>query len=161
MNARLATRDDLPEILAIYEAARAYMAENGNPHQWEGGYPSEEILLEDLSLNRLFVCEDCGETVGVFCYFFGDDPDYGMIYDGKWLNDRPYGVLHRIAVTSHRRGVASFCFDFCFAQCKNLKLDTHRDNIPMQRSLAKNGFRYCGIIRIPTGEEFMAFQKSE
>ncbi len=161
MQIRHANVGDLDAILPIYDHARRYMRQNGNPTQWSGGYPDETTLREDIEKDRLFVCTDRGEIVGVFCYFFGDDPTYRRIYEGSWKNDLPYGVLHRIAVSSHRRGVASFCYDYCFSQCKNLKIDTHRDNIPMQKSLAKNGFSYCGIIYLASGDERLAYQKTE
>lgn len=161
MNVRIATLYDLPEILNIYGDARDYMAANGNPNQWKKGYPSETVIREDLSMNRLFVCEDGDKIVGVFCYFLGNDPTYETIYEGAWLNDRPYGVMHRVAVASHQRGVASFCMDHSFSLCKNLKIDTHRENIPMQKTLAKNGFVYCGIIHLASGDERLAYQKTE
>ncbi len=94
----------------------------------------------------------------MFFYKFGDDPTYKTVYEGKWLNAEPYGVIHRIAVKSHRRGVASFCFSWCVSKGKNIKIDTHRDNIPMQKSLAKNGFSYCGIIHLENGDERLAYQ---
>ena len=161
MQIRHATTEDMGAILPIYDHARSYMRQNGNPTQWSGSYPDEATLLDDIQKHRLFVCTDDGEILGVFCYFFGDDPTYLRIYEGSWRNDQPYGVLHRIAVSSHRRGVASFCYDYCFSQCKNLKIDTHRDNIPMQKSLVKNGFSYCGIIYLATGDERLAYQKTE
>lgn len=161
MKIRLAQPQDLPRLLEIYEDARRYMRANGNPHQWTGGYPDQAVLLEDIDLRRLYACEEDGEILGVFCYFEGEDPTYRVIYDGAWLNPRPYGVLHRIAVAAHRRGVASFCFDFCYSRCHNLKIDTHRDNLPMQRSLEKNGFCRCGIIHLASGDERIAYQKAE
>ena len=99
-----------------------------------------------------------GEILGVFCFFLHNDPTYGVIYEGTWLNDEPYGVIHRIAVASHRRGIASFCYDFALSQRPNLRIDTHRDNILMQRSLEKNGFTRCGIIRLENGDPRIAFQ---
>ena len=161
MNIRNACFEDLETILAIYDHARKFMRENGNPTQWSGGYPGEEILREDIAKERLYVCEDTEEILGVFCYFYGDDPTYKRIYEGNWLNGLPYGVLHRIAVVSHRKGVASFCYNYCFSRCKNLKIDTHRDNIPMQKSLAKNGFIRCGIIYLESGDERIAYQKTK
>lgn len=161
MQIRHATAEDLAFILPIYDHARTYMRENGNPTQWGDSYPDEDTLREDIACNRLFVCVEGEEILGVFCYFFGEDPTYKKIYEGGWKNGLPYGVLHRIAVTSHRSGVASFCYDYCFSQCKNLKIDTHRNNIPMQRSLAKNGFSYCGIIYLESGDERLAYQKTE
>ncbi len=161
MNIRTARKEELSAILRIYGEARAYMRANGNPEQWGDGYPSEALVRSDMDAGILYVCEDAGEIVGVFVCFVGEDPTYRVIYDGAWKNDRPYAVIHRIAVAAHRRGVASFCFDYGFSLCRNLKIDTHRDNIPMQRSLAKNGFVRCGIILLENGAERLAYQKFE
>ena len=35
---RRATEADLPEMRRVFDAARAYMAAQGNPNQWEPGY---------------------------------------------------------------------------------------------------------------------------
>ncbi len=160
MEIRRARLEELDEIMSLYSAARSYMRENGNPEQWAGGYPSEELIRADIDAGQSYLCVEDGEILGVFCYFFGEDPTYRQIEDGAWLNSHPYGVLHRIAVSRHQKGVASFCFDYCFSQCGNLKIDTHRDNSPMQRSLAKNGFSRCGIIRLANGDPRIAYQKS-
>ncbi len=157
---RKATYADLPVLMTVYDHARAYMREQGNKHQWDGGYPQVTVIEEDVSLGRLHVCMDGGEIAGVFCFFKGNDPTYAKIYGGTWLNDAPYGVIHRIAVIKHGVGVASFCFDYAFASCGNVKIDTHRDNIPMQNALQKNGFIRCGIIYLQNGDERIAYQKS-
>ena len=157
---RLATPRELPEILQIYHHARQYMADNGNPDQWGNTHPRESLLREDISLSRLYVCTDGDQIIGVFCYFQGIDPTYLHIEPGSWYNDAPYGVIHRIASLAHRSGVASACFDFALGKCPNLRIDTHKDNIPMQRALAKNGFQYCGIIHLENGDERIAFQKT-
>ena len=161
MEIRKAKLDELDALMAIYDGARVYMRENGNAEQWGNGYPSKELIRTDIETGHCHVCVEDGEILGVFCYFEGEDPTYQTVYDGKWLNDKPYGVIHRIAVARHRKGVASFCFAHCFALCKNLKIDTHRDNIPMQRSLAKNGFTLCGTIFLESGAPRMAYQRSE
>ena len=160
MDIRLAQLNDLPPILKIYAHAREYMREQGNPTQWGNGYPQENLLRDDIAKKQLYVCCEADEILGVFCYFFGNDPTYLKIYEGAWQNNLPYGVIHRIAVVSHRRGVASFCYDYCFSLCQNLKIDTHRDNLPMQKSLAKNGFARCGIIYLESGDERIAYQKT-
>ena len=160
MNIRHATSEDLSAVMRIFDHARAYMRANHNPTQWTGGYPSEAIVREDLEAQRLYVCTDGPAILGTFCYFFGDDPTYRQLREGSWLNQMPYGVMHRVAVAVHRRGVASFCYAYCFSLCGNLKVDTHRDNLPMQRSLERNGFVRCGVICLPAGEERIAFQKT-
>lgn len=161
MEIRKAKLDELDALMAIYDGARAYMRENGNAEQWGNGYPSKELIRTDIETGHCHVCVEDGEILGVFCYFEGEDPTYQTVYDGKWLNDKPYGVIHRIAVAQHRKGVASYCFAYCFALCKNLKIDTHRDNIPMQRSLAKNGFVACGTIYLENGDPRIAYQRCE
>ena len=159
---RPAKEADLPRILEIYAEARAYMRANGNATQWNGAYPGEEIVREDMAEGRSYVVDEGGELLGVFCFFCGGDPTYAEI-DGAWLNGDPYGVIHRIAVgaNAHRKGVASRCFAYAMERCGNLKIDTHADNLPMQQALAKNGFRRCGIIRLANGYPRMAFQKCE
>ena len=163
MKIRKANFDDLHQVLEIYESARRFMSEVGNPDQWGKTNPSRERTEEDIRESLLYVVEEKGDILAVFYYNFADDPTYKVIYDGKWLNDEPYGVIHRIAVSDKARGkgVAGLCFDFAFRDCKNLKIDTHKDNIPMQRALAKHGFRQCGIIHLANGNERIAFQKSE
>lgn len=160
MNIREAVLADLPDIEDIYRSARKFMAESGNPTQWGEDYPPTELLCEDIAENRLYVCTEDDEIIGVFCFFIGTDPTYVEICDGQWLNSLPYGVIHRIAVKERKKGVASFCFEHCMSECGNIKIDTHRNNIPMQKTLAKSGFRYCGVIHIENGDERIAFQKS-
>lgn len=160
---RKADYNDLEDIRLIYQSARKFMSDNGNPNQWSNVNPPLERTEEDIRENNLYVVVDDKDILAVFYYRFGDDPTYKNIYDGSWLNDDTYGVIHRIAVTDKARGkgIAGFCFDFAYSKCKNLKIDTHRDNIPMQRALAKHGFKQCGIIHLANGDERISFQKSE
>ncbi len=160
MEIRKSTYDDVYRMLEIFKGAREFMKENGNPNQWGEAYPPKSLLLQDIEEGNSYVCIKDGIIVGTFYYKEGEDPTYKKIYDGQWLNDKPYGVVHRIATARGTRGVGSFCLDWCFNQSGNLKIDTHRDNIPMQRLLAKLGFNRCGIIYIENGEERIAYQKT-
>lgn len=69
-----------------------------------------------------------------------------------------YGVIHRIAVAEHNKGVATYCIQWCLNKFPNIKIDTHKDNIPMQKTILKNGFTYCGIIKKEDGTERLAYQ---
>ena len=160
---RKANYNDLPEILKIYQGARIFMRENGNPHQWGKINPPRERTENDIKENNLYVVESNMGILAVFFYSFGDDPTYNTIYAGKWLNNLPYGVIHRIAVSDKARGqgISGICFEFAYNKCKNLKIDTHKDNKPMQRALEKHGFVKCGIIHLANGDERIAYQKSE
>ena len=163
MNIRLAQIDDLNKILTIYESARKFMHEVGNPNQWGATNPPQARTLEDIATQKLHIVTENEEILGVFFFDIADDLTYAKIYDGQWLNDKPYGVIHRIAVSdaARGRGIAGFCFDYAFSKCKNLKIDTHTDNIPMQKALAKHGFIKCGTIFLANGDTRIAFQKTE
>ena len=157
---RPATAADVSAAAKIYDNARAFMKENGNPDQWSGEYPNGSDVEGGIENGTSYVCEDEGEIVATF--FFkqdADDPTYRRIYEGEWLSDEPYAVIHRIAVKYHGRGIADFCFNECFKQFPNIRIDTHEDNIPMQRCLSKNGFEYCGIIYLANGSKRLAYQK--
>lgn len=144
--------------MEIYGQARTFMAQTGNPDQWGTNYPPEEMIRQDIENGKSYVEIENDSIRAVFYFAVEEDPTYGYI-DGAWLNDRPYGVIHRIAVGENGRDVAAQCFQFAYAQCGNLRIDTHEKNIPMQRCLAKNGFTRCGIIYLEDGDPRIAYQK--
>ena len=146
-------------IMQLYENARAFMREHGNPGQWGTTYPPQNMIETDIRFGNLYVCIEKDTIEAVFFYKDGIDPTYLKIYDGQWKNDAPYGVVHRITSSGKVKGAASFCLDWAFSQCGNLKIDTHENNIVMQNMLKKNGFTYCGRIYIDNGGERLAFQK--
>ncbi len=152
--------EDLDTVLAIYESGRKYMREHGNLDQWKDGYPQKEIIINDINNDISFVVTDNNnEIVCVFALIEGPDITYEKIYDGEWPNNKPYYVIHRIAVSAHRKGIASYVYEECLKKHPVLRIDTHKDNIPMQNSLKKNGFTYCGIIHLLSGDERLAYQK--
>lgn len=156
---------DKKKVMQIYRDAREYMIKNGNSEQWSDGHPKEELIDSDIASGIGYVCEYNGEIAAVFMLDLNGDESYDKIYDGKWLNGEPYGVIHRIAVSDnmHGKGIAKACFDFCGEECKkrgirNLKIDTHKDNFPMQKALSKYGFVHCGTVYIYGILERMAYQ---
>ena len=159
MKIRRAILDDYQEICGIYRSARKFMAENGNFSQLNDVPALLEQIRKDILVGNFYVCTDEDDRIiGSFCFFTGSDPTYAKIYDGKWLNESPYGVIHRIASAERGKGIASFCISWCVSQHGNIKIDTHRDNIPMRNTILKNGFTYCGIIRKEDGTERLAYQ---
>lgn len=152
--------EHLPVIMQIIDAARDIMRANGNHTQWINGYPASETILEDIRSGHGYICTNAGETVGYFCFIKGDNPEpnYNVIENGKWLNDAPYGVIHRLASTGKVKGVAKACFDYCFSLTDNIKVDTNHNNVPMQNFFKKYGFSYCGIIYVNDGSSRDAFQ---
>lgn len=157
MNIRKSVPGDLPRMEEIYTLARGFMREHHNPTQWSGGYPQSDLLEKDIAMGNSYVCEDEGHIVATFYFAIENDPTYNVIKEGKWLSEEPYGVIHRIA--SVKKGAGTFCINYCFERCKNLRIDTHKDNYVMQNMLIKNGFFRCGIIFLESGDPRIAFQK--
>ena len=153
-----ANLSQLSPIMAIYARARQFMAQNGNPDQWGTAYPGENMIRQDILNGKCYVNLKDGCIRAVFYFAVETDPTYGYI-EGAWLNDEPYGVIHRIAVGESGKGVAAECFAFAESFCENLRIDTHEKNIPMQRCLVKNGFSRCGIIYLKNGDPRIAYQK--
>lgn len=161
MEIRKTRPEELSRVMAIYASARAFMVATGNPDQWADGYPHEALIRSDIAAGKSYVCVENEEILAVFYYDTGIDPTYVHIENGAWLNDEPYGVIHRIAVAVQGRGVVRFCFDWALERCGNLKIDTHEKNLPMQKALAKAGFTACGTIYIETGDPRIAYQKTK
>lgn len=153
---RKANREDLERILEIYAYARKFMAKTGNPNQWGKTNPPRETLEEDIRQGNLYVAENDG-IHGVFAYFTGEDPTYGYIEDGAWLDQTPYGTIHRVA-SDGSGGVFSAVLAFVQEQNSHVRIDTHHDNIVMQHVLAKHGFQKCGIIYLENGDPRIAYE---
>lgn len=158
MEIRKAKLGDLDRILEIYAYARTFMAETGNPTQWGDGYPKRDLLVEDIKKEQLFVIEKEGQIHGVFAFIIGEDPTYEIIEEGAWLNDRPYGTIHRIAGDGRVKGLLRICVQYCKQQVDTLRIDTHHDNKVMQGTIEKNGFQRCGIIYSVDGSPRIAYQ---
>ena len=159
MNIRKAQMRDIDEIMNIYASAREFMRASGNPNQWGDGYPSRELIEADIESGLSYIVEDEGEIIACFFFKVGEDPTYVRIYEGEWIGGGEYGVIHRIAVKYNGRGIIARVFEFCSGISRSIRIDTHRDNIPMQRALEKNGFTRCGIIYLPSSDERIAYQR--
>lgn len=153
---RNAQREDLPRILEIYEYARAFMAKTGNPNQWGSNHPPVETLQDDIEKQLLHVLEDQSGIHGVFYFYIGADPTYHPIEDGNWRSDTPYGTIHRIAGDGSG-GVLKAAVEYGKLQIPHIRIDTHYDNIVMQKALAKQGFSKRGIIRLQNGDPRIAY----
>ena len=156
---RPANLSDLPRLLEIYAAARAYMRQTGNPTQWGSRYPAEETLRADIAAGQLYAVEkETGGLCGCFLLAPGPDPTYAVI-DGSWRLEKPYGVLHRVASDGSEGGILRRCVAFAAGRYDYLRIDTHKDNLPMQRALAREGFLYRGIIITHDGTPRLAYDR--
>lgn len=154
-----AKETDLPRILEIYDIAKAYMRENGNPNQWNGAYPDPVTLRADIEKQQLYVYKKNGRIHGVFMLLLEEEPTYTYIENGSWREETPYGTIHRLAGDGEVKGLFAKCVAFCEGKVKYLRADTHFDNHTMQHLLEKNGFERRGIIYLKNGDPRIAYQK--
>lgn len=165
MKVRKAVSSDLPAVMDVIATARDRMHAYGNPNQWVNGYPSVEVITEDISIGVGYVVLNDAYPAGIVGYFAfipSPEPTYATIYGGAWLDDiLPYHVIHRIAGSPDAHGIFAAAIDYAFSVDRNIRIDTHRDNLPMQHCLAKHGFTYCGIIYLDSGAERLAYQRLE
>ncbi len=165
MQIRHSTEADFSRMMEIYEYARKYMADHGNPNQWgPTHWPPEDLIHRDIQSGDSYVCvNDEGAVIGTFYFIQGKDiePTYRDITDGAWLDESPYGVVHRIAGDGSEKGIGAFCINWALEQCGHLRIDTHNDNIVVQNLLEKLGFVHCGTIYVrEDNSPRLAFEKT-
>ena len=157
---RKSTLADLLTILNLRDQAREIMRSYGNTFQWPDGYPRDDMFKKDIELGGSHVMlNEAGEIVGTFALLPSPEVTYNVIYNGQWLNDEPYHVIHRIASTPESHGILDALLDYCESKVGNIRIDTHEANIIMRKGLEKHGYQYCGIIHLLNGDERMAFAR--
>lgn len=164
MNIRLSKPNDLPALMAIFDEARGTIAGLGID-QWQNGYPSQPVIMDDIARGQSYVVEQEGNVLGTFV-LVQTEPTYDRIYEGSWNRD-DYIAIHRVAVKVERRGtgITEAIIRYAVDQARTmgrhaLRIDTHKGNLPMRRMLEKNGFGYRGVIFLADGAHRVAYEKS-
>ncbi|MBR3295136.1 MAG: GNAT family N-acetyltransferase [Clostridia bacterium] len=161
-----ATADDLEDICSIIKDAAGYLKLQG-VDQWQSDYPSKEKISEDIRSSHGYVLRDGGEVVGYSALIRGEDPAYPGI-EGGWITDsHDYLTVHRVALSSHYRGrgYGNILFSYYKGHAlseglTSIRIDTHKDNLIMQKLILHNGFRYCGIVTVSDGTKRNAYELS-
>ena len=163
-----ASYEHIDKMCEITDAAKRQLKDLGLD-QWQKGYPSREVWLEDAKTGCTYLAVEEGEILGIFAFQTVPDPSYAVI-DGQWLTDGAYTSMHRVCVSDacKGKGVAGKMFEHGFKLSRELgfpavRIDTHPGNIPMQRALKKAGFVQCGEIVLvggcEDGDKRIAFEK--
>lgn len=164
---RKATVNDVKTIMHMITAAQSYLAQQGI-NQWQNGYPNYAVITNDIAQENSYVIENtANKIVATAMIAYDNEPTYTHI-DGAWLgnNKKCYAVIHRIAIDPlfRRRGLAAFILQEVWANLEDhkaysIRIDTHKDNIVMQKLAEKLDFHYCGIIRVKDGSTRLAYEK--
>jgi len=165
MNIEKSKSDDIGEIMEIIAEAQASLRAL-EIDQWQDGYPSANVILEDIAAGVGYVVRDEDGTVIATAHVsFDGEPTYEQICGGVWLTDGQYAVIHRIAVANRakRSGAAAFVISAAREWCselgtRSIRIDTHEGNLPMQGVLMKYGFTECGFIFLANGDRRVAYE---
>lgn len=165
MEIRHSTYNDIEPIMNIIKQAQAYFKSNGID-QWQNNYPNNLVIENDINLNESYVILMNQRIVGTFVLSFRNESTYDIIYDGSWLSNDKYAVIHRIAFDQSIKGqgLSKSVLDLIYSQCINnqiasIKIDTHEDNKVMRKMLVSNGFKHCGTIILRDGNKRLAYEK--
>ena len=147
--------DDMPKIMKITTDAKNLLKQNGSL-QWQQGYPDENTFINDINNNSLYGLYQNDELMAYGAFVYGKDINYVDI-DGKWdipANDKDMAI-HRVAVEQNQHGKKYGIKILKYGikkkkklGCVTVKVDTHKNNIPMQKSIIKSGFIYKGVVKI-------------
>ena len=167
MKIRATNVSDIDQLMPIFDEARGTIAALGID-QWQKGYPSRDVVEEDIARRQSFCVTDGDGVVATFAVLENGEPTYDRIYDGAWLtgDSREYLAIHRVAIAVAMRGqgIAPMIIEHVADRVRalgwrSIRIDTHRGNVVMRRMLEKNGFAYCGIIYLENGDERVAYEK--
>ena len=165
MEFRQAKISDLDQIVEIIELSKKYLKET-KVDQWQDGYPAKEDLRRDIESGNSYVLTNKDEIVATTVISLDGESTYNSIFNGEWITNEEYIVMHRVAVHDKYKGKGIFKELIKEAESlalnkgiSSIKIDTHRDNISMQRAVVKNDFKRCGIIYLGDGSERIAFEK--
>jgi GNAT superfamily N-acetyltransferase len=165
MEFRQATQTDLPQIMKMITAAKAWFL-GMKIDQWQNGNPNESSILADITGGNGFVITDAETVIAYGALIFGAEPAYQEIFDGRWRGGQEYATIHRVVTdqAAKRTGAASLLFrnfeKLALARRVNwLRVDTHEDNLPMKSLIVKNNFTYSGVIFYNPKTKRIAFEK--
>lgn len=158
-----AAMGDLEKITEIFAAARAFMAEQGNP-QWSDGFPDGAFLSKKIADGNMYKLT-CGGCIAAAFSVLEHDEEYERI-DGAWLTDGNYFAVQTIAVSPSFRGKGCARYIFSATQTMaskrqkvSIRMSTHEKNIPMRTLVQSLGFTCCGTINVGGNQPRIAYEK--
>jgi len=151
---------DIDAMMDVVDAGKELLYNLGID-QWQKGYPNRELLVSDVEEGIGYVITENDRIAGICAVTFTDEEAYHDI-KGAWLTPDTclYATIHRGAIARRfqGKGLTSFLFSSVADMARehgavSLRADTHPENMGMQRSLEKAGFKRCGEIIIVGGPE--------
>lgn len=165
MELRKSAIEDIDAIMKIIEQAQANFKKAGID-QWQDGYPNRGRIERDIENEESYVLTQGSEIAATGVVSFRREEAYTRIYEGRWISEGGYAVIHRVAVADRYKGrqLSAVFMELAERLClerglRSVRADTHEQNLPMQTVLKNNGFQYSGVIYLDSGAKRLAFEK--
>ena len=161
---RKANFKDLKDILEAFYNSKEILSHQGTG-QWQDGSPSEQSFIDDINNGNSYLLLNNNSIVGV-CALTYKEEDYEYPYEGKWLSNYDYMVMHRVAIKKEYYG-KGFGLEF-FKLFENvakekgyssIRIDTHEGNKIMKHLIEKAGFNYCGKVILKPNKDRIIYEK--
>jgi len=157
---------DLEEILRITESGRQYLQDQGLS-QWQDGFgPNRDSVETAIQTGQGYVLLFQDHLAGYGSLIPGPDGSPPLT-EGQWAGAYDtYAAIHQVAISPAHRGrglAARFMGDMVTAASalgyQDIRIDTHRGNLIMQKTILRAGFTYRGVMHLPIPDgERLAYQ---
>lgn len=154
---RKATQKDFKTICKLINDGKKLLKLQGI-NQWQHGTPNEDIIKLDIEMENSYVYEIDNNVIATAMINFDKDRVYEEY--NIWHNSDNYAAIHRFVIDKNYLGSG---FSNKFIQVikeyvykkgvSTIRIDTHENNLKMQRLLIRNDFCYCGEVKLYLEDE--------
>lgn len=153
---RIANIDDAIYVQEVLDDAKALFRSEGSD-QWQDldNYPNINTTISDINKKQMYVYEIDKKVVGCIVLSKEKEEAYNKVYNGKWIEENNYYVIHRLSVRNgyYKKGIAKALINYAESitkkdNVKSIKVDTKKENIRMLSLLKTLGFKEVGIIHL-------------
>ena len=154
---RLAEKQDLAEVTALYEAILDYEAEHVNYTNWKKGlYPTAASVEKAYDAGTLYIgVQDDGAICSAVNLNAVQPEGYDEVPWAVEADGAEVLVIHTLGVHPQRKGHGYAKEVVLFAEalakekgCKTIRLDTFEENAPAEHLYTNLGYTFRGKIRI-------------
>lgn len=134
--------------------------------QWPSWYPNEDVILNDITKNQLFVVENENNVLAIIVLSPDMPPEYDNV---KWKRkEGRVNSIHRLAVhpTLKTKTLAQDLLLYAEEIAREdgysiIRLDTYSPNKRANIFYQKNGYHYCGDINLQyMPEKYRCYEKA-
>ena len=157
---RKGTKQDLPQLVKLYDTLCDYLEENQNPPGWKKGYyPAEMDAIAACNEDSQYLLLDGDIIIASIVLNHHPEAAYSKATWKTTFNYSHIFVIRTFCVHPDylKKGIGSYLLQEVFSLAKanninSLRLDVFQGNIPAQRLYEAAGFEYIDTVDLGLGE---------